>query len=159
MGTTPLGLPFPEGQDQPQVHLDIKALAEASQAVFGRIAAASFARTTDDSTGSTPGNVATATLTGVKAGQIVVVMGVARTRQNTSSGNQTWEVRVGGQAAGGYLLGSVPVQSEDVPRPCIGLLAAPTDNPTVQMVGSTSGGTVTLRTGSRVVGFALPTPS
>lgn len=36
MGTTPIGLPFPEATDQPYVHLDLKALAEAIDAKLPR---------------------------------------------------------------------------------------------------------------------------
>ncbi len=36
MGTTPLGLPFPEPTDQPYVHLDLKALADAIDAKLPR---------------------------------------------------------------------------------------------------------------------------
>lgn len=36
MGTTQLGLPFPEPTDQPYVHLDLKALAEAIDAKLPR---------------------------------------------------------------------------------------------------------------------------
>lgn len=36
MGTTPLGLPYPEPTDQPYVHLDLKALADALDAKLPR---------------------------------------------------------------------------------------------------------------------------
>lgn len=36
MGTTPMGLPYPESTDQPYVHLDLKALADALDAKIPR---------------------------------------------------------------------------------------------------------------------------
>lgn len=42
MGTTQLGLPFPEPTDQPYVHLDLKALAEAIDAKLPRSGTVTF---------------------------------------------------------------------------------------------------------------------
>lgn len=164
MGTTAnRGYPYPEGSEQPQVHLDIKAALEAVDVDMlallnrvGGIVGATASRTTDDDVGSVAGSVTSVTLTGCKTGQLVAVIGVLRSRQNASAGNQSFVVAVGGTTAGSYILGSVAVQTQDHDRTVIGMVASPTDNPSITFTAATSAGTLSLRSGSRLMAIALP---
>jgi hypothetical protein len=117
-------------------------------------------RNTDDSIApGQQGNVITATFDAAGPsllGRAILITGTARLKQEVSSANLTIKAWLDGvEQTGSYPVGSIAVTGNDIVFPISTFGIAQTAHPRVQLVVTTSGGRLTLRAGSTVVGVAL----